>query len=201
MWPRGARGHSPAFASRSTFSTPCLGFVVDPWSHVEWLKDIMAPAILMFGGGIVDCDHHVCGTGLWDRGEMASNRLRNRTFSLPRIVLSPLRVFGCDPFLQFQSRFSLGEEVTWKPAAYQPSQSAFLWSVNCEGGSQNRGFQAKALHGPSNSWMRAHSSLNHARAGGIRGVPLVCRRGAAIFGTGTRLAFSVGVSAGGSRTL
>ena len=160
----------------------------------------MAPAILMFGGCEVDFDPHVCGTGFRTGGEMVSNRIVKKTVSARRIVRSPFSISGSDLFLRFQSRWSAWEEFTWRVAKPQRAQSAFLWSVSCISGSQGRVFRRKALHGRCSSWMRARSSRNHARVGGIGGVNLVAKNGAAIFGTGTRLAFLVGVSAGGSRT-
>ena len=173
---------------------------VDPWSFVECLKEDMAPAILMFGGCEVDWDHHVVGTGLWDRGKMVSDRISKKTFSLRRIVLSPFSNSGCDLFLRLQSRFSAWEECSWRVAAPQRAQSVILSSVSCISGLKGKVFRRKALHGRCSSWMRARSLRNHARAGGIGGVNLVSRNGAAIFGTDTRLASWVGVSAGGSLT-
>ena len=172
-------GHARV-AKGSARAFPCFSFafhllhsrsrvLVDPWSFVEWHP---ATAIWMCRRGECDCDHHVCGTRLWDRGEMVS-LFQNKTSSLRRIVLSPLPISGCDLFLQFQSRFSEWEEFTWRVAAPQRAQSALLWNVSCISGSQGKGFQAKALRGRCNSWMRANSSCNHVRAGGIGGVNLV----------------------------
>ena len=177
-----------------------LRVLVDPCSSLEWHPDVMAPAIWMFGGGECDCDPHESSTGTWDRGEMVS-RFRSNTFGGQRIVLYPFSIEGCDPNLQFQSRSSECKEFAWILAACQPAQSAFLWSLSCICGSQGRGFHRKALHGQCNSWTRASSLRNRARGGGIGGVSLVCRNAAATCGTGTRLAFLVGVSARGSPTL
>ena len=160
----------------------------------------MAPAIWMCVCGECDIDHHDVGTGFWDRGEMES-LFRKKSSSLRDIVLSPSSTSGPDPFLQFQSRCGEWEEVTWRVATPQRAQSAFFWSVSCISGSQSKVFQVKALRGRFYSWMRANSSRNHVRAGGIAGVNLVSRKGAAICGIGTRLAFLVGVSGGGSPTL
>ena len=198
-----------AKGSASAFPRFCFAFhllhsgsrvLVDPCFFVECLKDVMAPAIWMCGGGQCDCDHHYVGTGFWDRGEMAS-LLRNKTSSLRLIVLTPFPFSGSDPFFQFQSRCSEREEITWRVAAPQQAQSAFLWSWSCISGSQGKGFQVKVLRGRCNSWMRATFSRNHAQAGGIGGENLDSKKGAAICGIGTRLAFWVGVSAGGSPTL
>ena len=198
-----AKGSASAFP-RFPFASHLLHswsrVVVDPCWVVEWHTDVMAPAIWMCGGGEFDCDHHVCGTGLWDWREMVS-LFRKKTSSLRGIVLSPFSISGCEACLQFHSRFSECEGFTWRIAAPQRSQSALLWNVSCTSGSQIKGFQVKALRGRCNSWTQANFLRNHARAGGIGGENLVSMKGAATCGTGTRLAFLVGAREGSSPTL